>query len=238
MKSISENIEEYISAHRKDYKTITAFIKDIEINIKEMKRFPEVRYFRLVLQKLKSERRKTYILKKSVNEYIRKFSRLYPTTDKFIEDMENLLKNYCHFSNECDYSNGKKFYTKVLATLKSEAQYMANNLPPVLKVSYRAEGLVYGQYWGGGKGSYDSKKFSADDLQVLLDAIDASLKDGSLDSGMGYECLIGAIMEITTITTTEIQGLVFTNEQYEDHFFGDLTDDQREFLDFNFNYAD
>jgi hypothetical protein len=66
-----------------------------------------------------------------------------------------------------------------------------------IRTTYHASGVVYGKYWGGGSGWYDATDFtdykSIDDLQT---AIQRALLDGGLDSGMGYEKLIGAKMTI------------------------------------------
>ena len=96
--------------------------------------------------------------------------------------------------------------------------------------TYKASGMVLGNYWGGGSGSYPAKRLSSDSLTELRKQIISGIKDGSLDSGMGYESLIGAIMYIETIETREIDGKTFIATEQETQFFGDMTEEQEEFL--------
>ena len=96
--------------------------------------------------------------------------------------------------------------------------------------SYRSTGYVLGNYWGGGQGFYPARKFEADTKEELLRMNLEALADGSLDSGMGYEKLLGAALEICTITTVEIEGKEFVNKEYEDEIIGDMTEEQTDFL--------
>ena len=57
------------------------------------------------------------------------------------------------------------------------------------------------------------------------------LLDGSLDGGMGFDGLIGAMLEITTITTFIVNDKSFRNEEREDVFIGNLTAEQVQFLE-------
>jgi len=78
-------------------------------------------------------------------------------------------------------------------------------------------GVVLGDYWGGGKGWYASdyrgKVFKT--LGELKSFIDKELQTGGLDSGMGYEKLIGYAIWATKIQTIEQHGQLFTNESSE-----------------------
>jgi hypothetical protein len=58
--------------------------------------------------------------------------------------------------------------------------------------------------------------------------------DGRLDSGMGFESLIGAMLEINEVTTIIIKGKIFKNEKFEHVFIGKLTEKQKDFLFNNF----
>ena len=57
------------------------------------------------------------------------------------------------------------------------------------------------------------------------------LDDGFLDAGMGYEFLIGALLNITKITTIEIEGKDFVNKEYETEFIETLTEEEEDFLE-------
>ena len=97
-------------------------------------------------------------------------------------------------------------------------------------VKFTSTGLVHGNYWGGGKGAYKAEKLSADTKEELIEMATKMLDDGSLDSGMGYESLIGALLNITKTTTIIHDGKPFTNEETEEEFIGDLTEEQQDFL--------
>lgn len=97
-------------------------------------------------------------------------------------------------------------------------------------ITYKASGMVLGNYWGGGSGGYRAEQLSADNLTELRDEIKARIADGSLDSGMGYESLIGAVMNIETIDTREIDGKTFVATERGTEVFGDLTEEQEDFL--------
>lgn len=97
------------------------------------------------------------------------------------------------------------------------------------KVKFESTGLVYGKYWGGGEGAYAARKLEADTKEELLKQANEGL-NGSLDSGMGYKSLIGAILNITKKTTIEIDGKPFVNEETEIEFVGNLTAEQEDFL--------
>ena len=94
---------------------------------------------------------------------------------------------------------------------------------------YKSTGLVYGNYWGGGQGAYAARRLEADTKEELLKQAEKGL-DGSLDDGMGYESLIGAILNITKFTTVEIDRKEFVNKEYETEFVGELTEEQIDFL--------
>jgi hypothetical protein len=96
-------------------------------------------------------------------------------------------------------------------------------------LKFKSSGYVYGFLWGGGKGAYPARELQADTKKDLLKQANEGL-NGSLDSGMGYESLIGALLEITTITTVEIEGKPFTNEERDIEFIGKLSDKDKDFL--------
>src|SRR3989344_27203 len=99
------------------------------------------------------------------------------------------------------------------------------------KVKYKSSGIVYGHFWGGGKGGYSARKFEADSKEELIKKCNEALEDGSLDSGMGYESLIGALINIEIETTIKVKGKEFTNKEYELEFIGNLTEEEGYFLE-------
>jgi hypothetical protein len=96
--------------------------------------------------------------------------------------------------------------------------------------NFRISGLVYGNLWGGGCGAYPAEKLACDDKKKLIANAKKMLKDGSLDSGMGYESLKGAYLTIETITTIVKDKKEFKNSEFEDLFIGKLTKSEKDFL--------
>ena len=103
------------------------------------------------------------------------------------------------------------------------------------KIKYKAKGVVLGNLWGGGKGFYTARTLEAENLSNLKAQIIKGIKTGSLDSGMGYESLIGAVMEITKITEVIIEGKPFINKEAELKSFSIPTEFEEEAE--NFLYA-
>jgi len=96
-------------------------------------------------------------------------------------------------------------------------------------VRFRSCGLVLGILWGGGMGAYPATKLNAETKEDLIEQANKGL-DGSLDSGMGFESLLGALLTVTTITTIEYKGKKFTNFEDEEILVGNLTPEQQEFM--------
>lgn len=99
-----------------------------------------------------------------------------------------------------------------------------------MQITYKAHGLVLGKYWGGGGGSYDAKPLQNDNLEELLKEAQAKLEDNSLDAGMGFESLRGALLNITTIRTIIYNGLEYENKSDDLQFVGTLTEREQDFL--------
>lgn len=87
------------------------------------------------------------------------------------------------------------------------------------KIYFSAEGIVLGNYWGGGKGYYKARGYQNNHHGPLIKEIQEALEKGSLDSGMGYESLIGARMAITAHYEIEIEGKKFFRHETEDKIF-------------------
>lgn len=98
-------------------------------------------------------------------------------------------------------------------------------------VKYIAKGFVYGLLWGGGEGTYPSRTIVSSSMSDLTEKIMKGIDDGSLDGGMGYQRLIGALMEITVRTTIVIGDDDYVNQKCTIQFYGDLSENQQEFLE-------
>lgn len=97
--------------------------------------------------------------------------------------------------------------------------------------NYIARGFVIGTLWGGGEGAYPSTRIEAKTKKALLEQAEKMLADGSLDSGMGYESLSGALLDIEIVTTIVSDGKDFFHSDYESIYIGKLSEKQRAFLD-------
>lgn len=99
-----------------------------------------------------------------------------------------------------------------------------------MNIIYRATGNVWGNYWGGGQGRYTANAIDANSKEELDKKINQALQDGSLDGGMGYESLIGAVMFIDTIDTRIIDDKSFVNVDTSTEVYGDLPEEIIELL--------
>jgi len=96
--------------------------------------------------------------------------------------------------------------------------------------TYSAFGLVLGNCWGGGEGSYPSEKLYNDNLDVLKCLINKGIKNGTLDSGFGFKSLIGAIMIIETERKIIVNNRAYRNTTTKRYYTDGLTPKQKWFL--------
>lgn len=89
-------------------------------------------------------------------------------------------------------------------------------------IKFKSKGYVYGQNWGGGSSGYPAVPLVADTKEELLKLAQEKIDDGSLDSGMGYKSLDGALLIVTKVTTKMIDGKAFINEETETEIVGGL----------------
>lgn len=95
---------------------------------------------------------------------------------------------------------------------------------------YIARGLVYGNCWGGGRVTYNSETIKADTLKKLLKKAKTMLEDGSLDSGMGYQDLIGAALDVEEVETIKKDGKNYSRTEYSVELIGKLSKKERDLL--------
>ena len=96
--------------------------------------------------------------------------------------------------------------------------------------TYKSSGLVYGNFWGGGAGAYPAEKGYSHNYKELKEDIENGIKDGSLDSGMGFQSLKGALIIVETIRTLPFKGRRYTNSTFKKVYFGDLSYKEKIFL--------
>lgn len=96
-------------------------------------------------------------------------------------------------------------------------------------ITYTMDGYVYGNLWGGGQGAYPSVVLRGSNIKQMLAQARKDLNQ--LDSGMGYESILGALLYITKITEVELGGKLYTNTEYlEPKVVGNLTQEQIDFI--------
>lgn len=98
-------------------------------------------------------------------------------------------------------------------------------------VRIEAKGMVVGKLWGGGKGYYPSSKVGGTTIEEVKKKAAEKMNDGSIDSGMGFETIVGVILDPVTITYIEIEGEIYTNKNYDAGLIqiGDVTDEEIDF---------
>jgi hypothetical protein len=96
--------------------------------------------------------------------------------------------------------------------------------------SYVAKGQVVGNCWGGGRIGFKSETVYGKSKEEVEKKIFAGIEDGSLDSGMGYEQVTGAVMKIICVESREVNGKIFKRENEEINIYGDVTEAEIELL--------
>jgi hypothetical protein len=126
----------------------------------------------------------------------------------------------------------KSFYFNFFP--KEELLYLIyNQLKQIImnqETSFEAKGFVLGNLWGGGVGAYPSIRLEGQTKEEIIEQAKSELSTGGLDSGMGFESLSGAVLNITKVTRLEIDGMPFVNKQTEVELIGNLDEMDQEFL--------
>lgn len=105
-----------------------------------------------------------------------------------------------------------------------------------VSTKYFADGYCWGRLWGGGEGGYEATQYEASNLETLREMINTGIKDGTIDGGMGFERMLGALMNIRQVSVIEIVGSEFFSGEYkrvsylEQETFGELSDEAEECL--------
>lgn len=136
--------------------------------------------------------------------------------DTFSEEVHATVGD--HFGSPSAHIEGKDEFLKKIE----------EKLNPTTKVL--ATGFVYGNHWGGGEGGYPAEKLEGATKEEVIQKAKAGVENGSLDSGMGYESLIGAVLTLHIITRIEVGNRTFENIEYETVTIGELTESQEQLL--------
>ena len=97
-----------------------------------------------------------------------------------------------------------------------------------MKKSYSSTGIVLGNLWMGGRAGYRAERLKAKTKKALLKKAQTMLENGSLDSGMGFKGLIGALLDIKTTETIQVKGKDYSRTETELEFIGKLTAEQQD----------
>ena len=96
--------------------------------------------------------------------------------------------------------------------------------------TYKTSGLVYGLTWGFCNVAYPAEEGYYYNYKKLKEDIEKGIKDGSLDSGMGYQSLKGALIIVETIKTLPFKGAIYSNSTFKRVYFGELSHKEKCFL--------
>lgn len=96
---------------------------------------------------------------------------------------------------------------------------------------YKATGLVLGNLWGGGTGAYPARKLEDKKYKGLIVQAERGLSDGWLDSGMGFESLVGALLVVETVETIYKGSKDYSRSDFEEIAIGDLGESEIGFLE-------
>jgi len=92
-----------------------------------------------------------------------------------------------------------------------------------MKTEYRATGICVGNCWGGGKVGFGAKPITAATREELDAKVEAGIQDGSIDGGMGFESVTGAVLKITELhEKTDEDGNVWNRGEESFEVFGDV----------------
>ena len=91
-------------------------------------------------------------------------------------------------------------------------------------------GFVFGNCWGGGTCGYNARHINGTVLKEVKATALNMLEDGSLDSGMGYESLYGAILKAKIEDIRIINGREFVCTRYKVFSVGKLSRQEREHI--------
>jgi len=93
-------------------------------------------------------------------------------------------------------------------------------------ITYSAKGFVFGMAWEMQYCTYNSKEYAANTIEQLHDRIKEDVISGSIDSGMGFYKVLGAVMDVTTTRTIIVNERTYTNESIITEYHGkDIGDD-------------
>lgn len=146
-------------------------------------------------------------------------------TEKFIDEI----------SFQSNVYRVKKHRLNFISTIKNLLNITGftlndNNVEEVDQY-YNAVGYVLGNMWGGGTAIYESESFYGyRKLDTLKRKIRKKVKDGTIDSGFGFESVIGARMKIERIKLIRYNNSAYKNVEENIMFFGKLNKQQQELL--------
>ncbi len=83
----------------------------------------------------------------------------------------------------------------------------------LVDTDYIATGWVWGRTWDGGQIGYPAIRFVSKSYQEVNDKAREGLQDGSLDSGFGFESLVGALLCVVKSETISVDEKEFVRDE-------------------------
>lgn len=83
-----------------------------------------------------------------------------------------------------------------------------------IKTKYYTEGYVIGDDWYDQRCTYPAERIAADTYDELVRKVNEEFEKGSLDSGFGFQRLVGFELEVYIISTVNINGLEFSRTDW------------------------
>lgn len=97
--------------------------------------------------------------------------------------------------------------------------------------SYYTKGVVLGELWQGGEGSYRAERQRGKTRKQVLERAQYNLENNLLTGHGDFQYLIGAYLKIIEVEEIRRNGKPFYAETEEKIYIGKLTKKQQDFLE-------
>jgi len=88
---------------------------------------------------------------------------------------------------------------------------------------YSATGYVYGACWGGGRCGYEARELKGKTLASIKQQAKKGIADGTLDAGMGFEKITGALLYVKTESVITVNKKEFINVEIDSLKIGKIS---------------
>ena len=87
---------------------------------------------------------------------------------------------------------------------------------------YSTIGYVWGHCWGGGEVGYTAKQLKANDMKSIKEQAIEGIENKSLDTGMGFEKITGALLLVKIEDVITIDKKEYINTEYQNLVVGNI----------------